>query len=380
MLDPYLLSVLAFVVILAVLIWRDRKNIEWSYYVLFMRRTERFRVGIGRIAGLSPRFWKLLSTIAVITCFGAMAYGLWFFIDLGAAIASGAVHTPALGLLLPSPVPFFTVGLGYVLVPFWFWLIAIVTILVPHEMLHGIIARAEKLRLKSVGLLLLAIFPGAFVEPDEAQLKRAPLITRLRVYSAGSFANFLTAGVILALTAFVIWPALVTPGITVVDVNATSPAGLAGMTAGTVLYSVNGTQITSTYDEYMKGHNFLLDEIGAPSPGAVLNFSSSNQSYVIKLEDVGNVSYSGIFYIPNTNVDVIFFLTVLIPLLTILWNLSYLVGLFNILPLPALDGGLMLDAVSQKMSKKYGKQFARTIGFMVLALIIYLFIGPFIRL
>ena len=39
-----------------------------------------------------------------------------------------------------------------------------------HEFSHGILARVENVKINSIGLLLFAIIPGAFVEPDEEKL------------------------------------------------------------------------------------------------------------------------------------------------------------------------------------------------------------------
>lgn len=374
--DLYLLSVLAFVALVAFLIWRDRANVEWRYGVLFMRRTERFKDGISALAARSPRLWKGISTFAIFVCFVAMAYGLWLLGSIAAAVAAGLIRVPALQFILPTPSAVGTAGPGYILIPFWFWLVTIFTILVPHELLHGVITRVEKLRLRSVGLLLLAIFPGAFVEPDERQLKRAPLLSRLRVYAAGSFANFLVAGTILALTAFVIWPAVAAPGLTLLDVNATGPAGLAGLTAGITLDAVNGAPITTSYAEYMSGRGYLTEEVGSPRPGDVLTFSSAGRDYNVTLGQLDNRTYMGVIYTPNMAVDVVFFLSTVAPLLTMLWLFSFAVGLFNVLPIPALDGGLMAEAVAERITRRYGKRLARGVGFAVLALIIYDFVGP----
>lgn len=376
MIDLYMLSVAAFFAIVAVLIWRDRANIDWSYGVLFMRRTERFKTTIGNIAAKWPTGWKILSTIGILVCFGAMAYGLLLLINIGVAVAAGLVHVPALQFILPTPAAAGTSGPGYILIPFWFWLITIAAILIPHELAHGIVTRAEKLKLRSVGLLLLAVFPGAFVEPDDKQLKRAPLLSRLRVYAAGSFANFIVAALILGLTVYVIWPAVSLPGITLLDVNATGPAGLAGLSAGLVIDSVNGKQITTSYLEYSSGSGYLGGEIGSPKPGTELNFSSAGKIYNVKLSEMNNRTYMGIVYAPNMKVDFVFFMTNVVPLLTMLWLFNFAVGLFNILPIPALDGGLMFQAVSERITKKYGKRIARAIGLLVLALIIYDFLGP----
>jgi len=379
MIDVYLLSVLAFVAVVAYLIWRDRKHIEWSYGVLFMRRTERFKAFIGAIANVSPRAWKVISTIAVFVCFGAMAYGMWLILGVAADVAAGLIRVPGLQFILPTPSAVGTSGPGYILIPFWFWLITIAAILVPHEMSHGIITRAEKLRLKSVGLLLFAIFPGAFVEPDEKHLKKAPLISRLRVYAAGSFANFTVAAIILGLAMFVIWPAVATPGVTLLDVNATGPAGLSGMTAGTVLDTVNGIPITTSYSEYMSGRGYLYEEIGFPSPNTTIVFGSEGKTYPVTLELQNNHTYMGIMYLPNMRTDAVFFLSTVAPLLTMLWLFSFAVGLFNILPIYPLDGGLMIDSLLQKGSKKYGKRIMRIISFAVLLLIVYVFVGPLLH-
>lgn len=376
MFDLHLLSVVMFVTAIAYLIWRDRANIEWHYGVLFMRRTERFKSFIGNIATRWLRGWKLISTIGIAACFVAMAYGMWLLLNMAMGVTTGIIRAPAFQLILPTPSPVGATGPGYILIPFWFWLLIIFAVLVPHELFHGIITRAENLRLKSVGLLLFAIFPGAFVEPDERQLRRAPLLSRLRVYAAGSFANFIVAGAIFLLTSYVVWPAVVAPGITLIDVNATSPAGLAGMKAGTVLYSVNGTPIKATYSEYLAGRGYFFDEIGSPPPGTTLNFSSAEQSYLVTLGMFGNTTYMGTIYTPNMRIDVVFFLSVVAPLLTMLWLFNFAIGLFNILPIPALDGGLMVQALSEKISKKYGKQLARAIGIIVLYIIFYDFLGP----
>ena len=84
-------------------------------------------------------------------------------------------------------------------VPFGYGLIALATVLIVHEFSHGIQAVGEKIPIKSIGLLLVAIIPGAFVEPDEEELKEAKKISRLRVYAAGSIANLSLAIIAMVL-------------------------------------------------------------------------------------------------------------------------------------------------------------------------------------
>ena len=66
-------------------------------------------------------------------------------------------------------LPFKAKGVFYV--PFFYWIISIFVIAVVHEFSHGLIARANNIKVKSSGFaflaLLVPIIPAAFVEPDE---------------------------------------------------------------------------------------------------------------------------------------------------------------------------------------------------------------------
>ncbi len=76
-----------------------------------------------------------------------------------------------------------------IVVPLHGWL-SFVLILLMHEGMHGIIARKIGVKIKSAGVLLLGLLPiGAFVEPDEKELKRKSREEQLRVYSAGPASN-----------------------------------------------------------------------------------------------------------------------------------------------------------------------------------------------
>jgi len=107
-----------------------------------------------------------------------------FYMLLKTAMNTLSTKAPSAGVQLVIPG---------VTIPLWYGLIGLIVVMVVHELSHGVVARAEKLRLKSVGLVLFAVIPGAFVEPDEDELKKAPLLSRLRVYAAGSMANIVVA-------------------------------------------------------------------------------------------------------------------------------------------------------------------------------------------
>lgn len=379
MIDLYLLSVIVFFAILAILIYRDRKHIEFKY-ILVMRRTKKFKKLIDKIAKKSPLLWKIIGTIAIAICFFYMFQGLYLISMMGYYVFTGVIEQPALQFVLPTPTATGAAGPGYILIPFWFWIIIIAIILIPHELSHGIVARAEKIKLKSVGLLLLAIFPGAFVEPEEKEIKKAKILTKLRIFSAGSFANFVVAFLIFLLTLYIIWPTSALPGIELLDVNASSPAGLAGLKSGMVLTKVNGISITTTYAEYLAGSGYFLDELKYAEPNQTIEIKADGNSYDVTLgfSEETNSTYMGIVYAPLFKIDREFFMGSLIPLLTMIFLFSFAVGLINILPIYPLDGGLIVQTVAERFAKKRSKEIVRAITSIVLIILIYDFIGPFL--
>jgi len=266
MIDLYLLSVIIFFLILAILIYRDRKNIDFKY-VLFMRRTKRFRNILDKIAKKSILFWKIVGTIAFLVCLFFMINGTYTMFDVAYKVSIGVITQPALSIALPIPSEQMVVGPGFIGIPFWFWIIVVATILIPHEAFHGIIARAEKIRLKDVGLLLLAIFPGAFVEPDEKQLKKSKLMTKLRIFSAGSFINIVIGLLVIFLVQHLIWSSNVY-GILITSVNETSPAAEIGLKPGMVVESIDNKEMNMGFNDY----SFL-----------VLMVPRSNTEYITRL-------------------------------------------------------------------------------------------------
>ncbi len=382
MLDPYFASVIVFFMLIALWMYKDRKKIEVKSYVLFMRRTKRFKNFIDRVARKSPKFWKIIATIAVFVAFYYMIQ-VTYLLSMNSYNIFLGKGEEGLKLILPSTSSSGSSSQYHIGVPFWYWIIIIICILVPHELSHGIIARAEKIRLKSVGVLLMLFFlPGAFVETDDKQLKKAKLMTRLRVFAAGSAANLLVAALILALTMYIIWPATVGSGVELLYVNATSPAAMAGLTANMTLSHVNDQQITTTYKEYLAGKGYFFEEIGATTPGQAISFTSDGDTYNLTLGEIERynaasgetekLSYMGIIAKPVYHAE----WSSLFFLLTMLWYFSLAVGMFNLLPLYPLDGGLMIETITDRFAKKRSKDLVKIISIVILLIIIYNAIGP----
>ena len=64
------------------------------------------------------------------------------------------------------------------------------------------------------------------------------------------------------------------------------------------------------------------------------------------------------------------------PLIWWLTTLSQFVAIFNLLPIYPLDGGLMLEVVAEKLSSRYAKRIVRAVTIVVLAILVFNFVGP----
>lgn len=150
------------------------------------------------------------------------------------------VQVPFIFQLTPeqAPSPRLILGIPGVnpIIPLGYGIVALIFAVVVHEFSHGIMARVYQLRVKTMGILLLVIPIGAFVEPDEEELKRAPRRQRIRVFSAGPMSNIFFA----LLFAFLFSPLVMAsvspiPGAPIIAVEEGGPACQAGLLPGWVI-------------------------------------------------------------------------------------------------------------------------------------------------
>lgn len=400
--DIYFISVALFCGILAALIYRDRKNIEF-HYILLIRRTQHGKKLIDRIAQASPMIWKLISTVFVLLAFYFMASGLYTMIMAAKLIVERTLTMPALQLVIPLPRPKPISGPGYLLVPFWFWIILVPFFMFPHEISHGIIARAHKIRLKSVGLLLLAVIPGAFVEPDDKQIKRAKALTKLRIFSAGSIANIIVVFIFILIASQIIWPSIYA-GLTIVDVNENAPAGKAGLKAGMKLEKIDDKPVSIEYNDFELAYSLLLMTssnvtinntkalgiriamykiLSKYKPGDKINIVADSKVYELVLGQHpanSTLPYIGVTLRMDEKRAANFEFSTLLPLLWWITTIGYAVAIFNLLPIYPLDGGLMVEAVASYIFRKEQKvkQITRCVTIATLGLVAFNFIGPYI--
>lgn len=196
---------------------------------ILMIRTQWGKKFIKNLARLE-RFWKWFANVGIVITHMSML--MMFFILIMSAIGSTIKRiepVPASDILV---IP----GVNR-MIPLYYGLIALLVGIIVHEFSHGILAYVGKLRVKSLGLLLLVIPIGAFVEPDDKELKSAPRLKRMRVYAAGPTMNIVIGLVCALIFSWGMMGAL-TPrdeGVMIFSVTRDYPAEEAGIKPGTII-------------------------------------------------------------------------------------------------------------------------------------------------
>ncbi len=264
--DWYLVSVLVFAALLAVWVYRDRKKFERDS-IFLLRRTKHGRAALTWLGTRFPRFWLVVGFFSVLTGFVVSVLGTKMLFDyLMAAIAAGS-SVPNLALLLPSPTSETVFGFGYLAVPFWDWIICIALLALVHEGFHGIFTARERTRIKSIGFGLLAVIPLAFVEPDEKQLEKKGVWPQLRVFSAGSFANFLLGALSMVL-------------MIMIATTAYAPAGVDFQTYPSTTVNVSSIQAVGGHS--VTGADDIVSVLQDFGENDTLSITTQNETYYLK--------------------------------------------------------------------------------------------------
>jgi len=348
-------------------------------------RTKRGLRFIDRVGKRFRRFWLGFGSAAAAIGFILM---IFVFVSLLLYVIL-ILHNPG------NAVPGAKLILPGITIPLVEGLIALFSVLLVHESSHGYVMRAQDLRTKSTGLLLWIVIPGAFVEQDDKQLQRAPLVKRLRVYAAGSFAN-----VVFALLCFGLILALISPkpGVYVYGVEKGSPVEnkiFLGAQLKLIIDNENvHYQINNAHD-----WNTFVDR-GIP-PGENLRIEIDNENVqittaenyrdnigVVLIRALNRIEYANPLNLTLAaagdlvNAPVIhqYVYNSVIPwggivILKWIFMLNFGIGLVNLLPAVPLDGGYIFRGLLEsKMRKKTAKRISYAIAIFTLALIILNFL------
>jgi len=380
---------IAFVVIWSLaILFKDKLKIDINGPIL-MRRTGRMRGLIDRIAQKSPRFWKYSMNVGIPIAVFVMA---WIFYLLADSLASMlAAPVPSTQATVALAIPGVSIPGSPINVPLGYGLAAIITVVVVHEFGHAILARAEGISIKSIGLALFAVIPGAFVEPDEEEIKKAKKLSKLRIYAAGSIFNmgFGALALIgtLLLSMFFVGPSFHADGLYITNVIPDSPAD-GVLKEGMIITSINDQQITD--------RTSFITALNTTKPGDMLTIATNQETFTIKTAPNPynpSISYLGVHTQKNLAIDedissiygnilpwLLFGFTTLLRWIFIM---NFGIGTFNLLPLKPLDGGLMLEELLNYITTNaVANKLTNIISMVSLMLIItsmgYSFISAFI--
>lgn len=360
----FILAVIAFWGVLEALYrWKKEafasRGIEVQAPVLIWRLARSF----GRLeSAAGSRAVRALSLLGVALTLLAML--LYYFQIGGTALAklTGAVSGEARTVQLVIP------GITITGESLLYFIVAASIAIVLHELAHAVVAVNEGLSLKSAGLALFAVFPAAFVEPDEEEFNRAPRATRIKVLSAGSAVNLVLAFIGLVLVTYM----LSAPGgFMVTQVEPGSPAREAGLMPGMVIVEVNGTRIDSLG---------RLKSLIPPYEEAVLNVTVEYEGFrrTLLVHKPANRTTIGVYLkpvgtllsgLPQEWYDNL--------LQLVLWfhGINFGIAIVNAAPLFITDGAKILEAASEKLPLgRARKPLLYAVQTATLAILIYVLV------
>ena len=334
-----------------VIIWvlayllRNKLNITMQGLVL-MLKTEKLHDIIDKIAKKSPRFWKAYMNIGI-------PIGLFFLVLMLVSLVWSLqlmFETPTVSLILPGV----DIPGSPIYIPFATGLLALATVLIIHEGGHGVLARVEGISIDSVGLLLFAIIPGAFVEPNEDELKKANGISKLRVYTAGPMFNMGLAAIgliiMMCLGGFIASENMyTTDGMEITSVVPGSPSeGV--LSQGMVIHAINN-QSANDYNSYVTVLNQtkIGDNLSITTDKGTYNIITSSSPNNNSKSYMGIRSKAHTIVAPEARKKygtfIPWLLTELREFFYLVFLLNFAVGTFNLLPMKPLDGGLILEEI-----------------------------------
>ncbi|MBR2254311.1 MAG: site-2 protease family protein [Candidatus Methanomethylophilaceae archaeon] len=187
-------------------------------------------------------------------------------------------------IAIPSRIGQGSIGIEYALaipgfnpiMPLSYGVAALFIAMVVHEFAHGVQSRSNDVDVQSTGLLYGVVPLGAFVEPDEEQMKTKPRRVKMDVYTAGISINTIVAAISITLMVLAC-SAVSSPyegDAGVYSVDADSPAYIGGIPSSAIIESVKEEGADSFVDvtTKSKGNLFAIDYPFDPTKRYVLRY------------------------------------------------------------------------------------------------------------
>ena len=187
-----------------IFLYTRRKNLKREG-IAFLYRTQ---LGVKIIDYIGRKYGKFLRVLSYfVIAFGYLAMFAMLYLLYQTVIIFfkfpefiRAIKIPPLAPLIPYLPQLFKADYLPVFY-FTYWIVVLAIVAIVHEFSHGIFARLANIRIKSTGFAFFGPFIGAFVEPDEKQMKNARKKDQLAILAAGTFSN----AVLTVLFFFIFW-------------------------------------------------------------------------------------------------------------------------------------------------------------------------------
>ncbi|HSD05487.1 MAG TPA: site-2 protease family protein [Nitrosopumilaceae archaeon] len=350
----YVLIAWVVVIILAKASKLDKHGFDIKPYSLTYKNYK-VQLALTRLLGKTEKATKIFANTSVIAGFVMMGFAFWFLISNLSNFFVKPESFSEMTVLIPGVTIQSGINIAY-------FLLTVPIVLVIHEGAHGIVATLEKIKIKTGGFaVFIALFAG-FVEPDEEEFAKAKKISKLRVIGAGATSNVLFSFIIAGLLIFNPAFALLMPepirdvfykdplGVPILSVTEGSGAAMAGLLKDDIITAINGVSVIQPQD-------FAKVKL-APGETAIVTLIRKGETMQIPVitkaaPDDPQKGLLGItrgtfpayqptvpYYIPWSPEVFMFLLW--------LWMLSFFIGIFNMLPLPILDGGKFIQSIIEK--------------------------------
>lgn len=359
------LEIIAFIIAVWIIIYVLGKYLTLKKYnievnpLFLMFRTNKLNKFLRKTANSNQRFWKIFSNLAIAVSIieiflvtYILANNLYLFL-----------YIPEKAEPVIPILPGITISLKW----FPYFLIAACLTFTIHELSHGVIAFSERIPIKSSGIFVAPITFGGFVEPDEKAFNKAPLVSKLRIISAGSLSNMI-AGLITLLLTFSLFTS--NGGVLIMAVQDESPAYIEGIRSWDVIYYINGSRVSNLYEltlfmSKVGPKTLLVIETSNGVRNVVTKVSAENESKgIIGVREL--VTYNSI-RVGKINAQFSYFLY-----MTLNW-ISFLMinlAIFNMIPLPPFDGGNFIYSLLKEKLKRGVRQVRLIINLFFLTLIV----------
>ncbi|MHA1906438.1 MAG: site-2 protease family protein [Candidatus Thorarchaeota archaeon] len=347
------------------------KGLDVGTPFFVMWKTERLNAFLTR---MGKKFPTAFFNLGVVVSFVGMFAGFWLF---GENLLRFFFAPATAGGIVPI-IP----GVTITGLPLVYMLIGLAITLIVHEFAHGLASSKDGIPIKGSGLVFFLVLFGGFVEPDEDIFEtEASPMARMRLLAAGSYANLIWAGIFLVIM-FNMGPILsfgfnAPSGAYIYEIQADSPAD-GVLQVGDVITGLNGT----TIETWNNISFFMVDSISNNS----LTVQTLRGNFVIELAPNALNStrgYIGIygadFWEPKPGFEVLtpMFAFHFQQVMTWSFIILFSVALFNLMPIPMLDGDKLLsNALSLKIKDEKKIRYimwpARIISLLIIILSIAL--------